>query len=387
MTEIANDNPFKFGRIVSNEAFCNRKEEISSLKSYILDSNSVWLYSPRRYGKSSLVKQVFQDIKGVETIYFDLYNVSSIDDFCKRYASLLAEELFDWKDSIKQISERLTSYFKGLKPSVSFNEEGGPSFSLQTGKVDKQSDVDTILNVPYEISKRTGKKICVAFDEFQEINRIEPFLINWMRSNFQLHDTVSYIFLGSKQSLMQSIFSSYNSPFYEFGVKMNIEPIDRAELSDFIIRRFSSANIEIKPSIVDYILDISAGHPHFTQFFASEVFYQIKAGYDQEEETFNSAWLSRVIESQSHIFQNIFDRLSNIQRKVLLAIAIKNEGEELFSGQSRERYELPVSSSLTSALNSLQKKDLISKENSAYLILNPVFKQWLHTLNNPFILQ
>ena len=375
------NNPFKYGSVVDKEAFCNRNEEIVQLKSYISNSHSVWLYSPRRYGKTSLIKKVFNDINDVKTIYVDLYNVRNTDDFCKRYAKLIADELFDWKDSVKRLSEQFMKSFKGLKPSMVFDEKGNPSFSLQIDKIEKQADVGTILEIPNEVGKKNGQKICIAFDEFQETKRIDPFLINWMRSAFQFHKNISYIFLGSKQSLMESIFSSYNSPFYEFGVKMKISPIKKEELADFIRARFKSQQINIEEVVVDKILEISEGHPHYTQFFASEVFYLILAGNNQANENFNDLWLTRAINGQSDIFQNIYDQLSNLQRIVLQTLAIKDKDEELYSSKSREKYGLPVSSSLNTTLNGLIQKDIITKSGKHYNLVNPIFREWLKTLN------
>jgi len=377
---MKHNNPFKYGSVVDKDAFCNRKEEIDQLKSYIYDSHSVWLYSPRRYGKTSLIKKVFHDMHDVKTIYVDLYNIKNTNDFCKRYAKLIANELFDWKDNVKLLSEQFMQNFKGLKPSIVFDENGNPSFSLQIEKIDKQADVETILEIPNEIGKKNGQKICIAFDEFQETKRIDPFLINWMRSSFQFHKNISYVFLGSKQSLMESIFSSYNSPFYEFGVKMKINPIKKGELADFIRNRFKSQQIKIEQNVVNKILEISGGHPHYTQFFASEVFYLILAGNDQTSEDFNALWLTKTINGQSDIFQNIYDQLSNLQRVVLQTIAIIDPDDELYSYKTREKYGLPVSSSLNTTLNGLKQKDIITKSGKHYILVNPIFREWLKTL-------
>jgi len=145
-------NPFQFGTIVSGENFCNREEELSSLKSYIRDGYSVWLYSPRRYGKSSLIQKAFSEIEGVKTIYFDLYNVKSLDDFSKKYAALIAQNLFSWKQEIKKLTDKFSQYFKNLAPVVSFDQSGAPSFTLNVGQIAQQVDVETILNIPQQIS-------------------------------------------------------------------------------------------------------------------------------------------------------------------------------------------------------------------------------------------
>lgn len=51
--------------------------------------------------------------------------------------------------------------------------------------------------MPEIFAKDHQVKICIAFDEFQEIERIDPFIINWMRTAFQNHKHVTYAFLGS----------------------------------------------------------------------------------------------------------------------------------------------------------------------------------------------
>ncbi|MBI4646061.1 MAG: hypothetical protein HY738_05545 [Bacteroidia bacterium] len=63
-------SPFIFGKIVSRDNFCDREEDIRQLTNYITDGISVWLYSPRRYGKSSLIHRVFEEIKSIKTILY-----------------------------------------------------------------------------------------------------------------------------------------------------------------------------------------------------------------------------------------------------------------------------------------------------------------------------
>ena len=374
-------NPFQFGTIVKGENFCNRKEELSLLKSYIKDGYSVWLYSPRRYGKSSLIQMAFSEIKDVKTVYFDLYNVKSLDDFSKKYAALIAKNLFSWKQEIKKLTSKFSKYFNNLSPVVSFDQTGSPSFTLNVAEIAHQSDVETILNIPQQISGEINQHICIAFDEFQEIQRIDPFLINWMRSSFQQHDNVSYIFLGSEQALMEMIFASDKSPFYEFAVKMHINPIDKSELAHYIDSKFKQKGLNITKENIEAILEKSEGHPHFTQYFSSVVFDMIRNGVAQHDRNFTNLWVEKIIQSQSVIFQRIFDQLTNTQRAVLSAIAVLKEDEVLFSSSSRVRYHLPASSSLATAISSLTKKSLIIKQEERYKILNPVFKEWLRGLS------
>lgn len=370
-------NPFRFGTVVGEAAFCNRKEELKQLTQYVNDTYSVWLYSSRRFGKTSLVKTCFDQMKGVKTIYVDFYNVRTIDDFARKYSKLLAHELFDWKGNAQQIAAHMSGYLKNLFPKVSIDETGAFSLSLEAHKIEEEIDLNTVLDFPEKVAAKGNFKVVVAFDEFQEIERVDPFLIHWMRSVFQNQKHVSYVFLGSKQSLMKNIFTSVESPFYEFAIQMELSPISASELSSFVKKHFESAGLDISTKNINALLDKSECHPHYTQYFASVMFDMIRGGEDQEVEEFLVNWLNRVVDNQISALQSLFDILNNNQRNTLMTLAQMKDDEELFSAKVRDTYGLPVSSSLTASVNALANKGIIRKEEKVYKFNNPVFKEWI----------
>ena len=374
-------NPFRFGEIVERENFCNRKEELKAIREAIKNRYSFWLFSPRRFGKTSLILKSFKEIKSVKTIYFDLYNVQTLDDFARKYAQALTLNLFNWKEDVKTLTQKLGQYFKNLLPVVSFDAGGNPSFSLEARTIETQTDIDTILSIPENFALKHNKQICIAFDEFQEIYRIQPFLINWMRSSFQMQKSVSYVFLGSKHSLMNSIFNDTGSPFYEFGFKMNINAISKEDLMQFIKNLFISTGKNIPDKTIETLLEKSGCHPHFSQYFASVVWEMIYQGADPNKDDFTKTWIDRIINSQSIIFQNIFDQLNNNQRDVLKAIALSKDDLEIFSVKNREKVSFIASSTLDTTLKSLIQKDIIYKNGKLYNICNPVFKEWIISIN------
>ena len=373
-------NPFRYGEIVTGENFCNRREELKKIHNAINNRYSFWMYSPRRFGKSSLIFKAFETLnnKNIIPLYFDLYNVHNLDDFVRKYSQILAKGLFNWKTNIENLSKIAYKYFKNLYPKISIDALGTPSLSLEIQKIKEQRDIETVLNIPEKLAG--DKQICIAFDEFQEIQRIEPFLNNWMRSAFQKQKKVSYIFSGSKQSLMEYIFTDTNSPFYEYGFKMHIDPISEKDLTNYIKRQFKKTEQNISNNTIKEILSESRCHPHFTQHFASFVWDLILEGEDQESSEFKSKWLKRIVAGQSLIFQNIYDQLSENQRKILFAISVLENDEKLFSNALRNKHKLPEVSSMTTGIKSLSKKNLIQKQNGSYEIINPVFEEWVRSL-------
>lgn len=372
-------NPFVFGKIVDLPNFCNRKKEIAELDLNIKNGFSVWLFAPRRYGKSSLIKQTFKNTpRNIKTIYFDLYNVQSIDDFCIKYTNIITQELFNWKDDVKSLSKQLGKHLLRLKPQLNFDVNANPSISFTNKELVSQLDVEEVLSLPQKIADEKNIKICIAFDEFQEINRIDKFLINWMRSVFQSQKNISYIFSGSKQSLMENIFVNINSPFYEHAIKMDIKPIAKEELFQFIENKFTEQNLTINSKTINDILNYSNCHPHFTQYFASVVFDEIRNGCDENNNEFKLMWMEKIINSQSVVFQSIYDQLNKNQRKIL--ITLSHSVDEIFSNEARKNFNLPTSSTLSTNIKGLLQKDIIHKDGSSYKISNPIFNYWLSTL-------
>ena len=107
-------NPFQFGVVIDDSAFCNRKSELAFLKDQIKNRYSTWLFSPRRFGKTSLVEKVFRDTKSTTCIFVDLYNIKSVDDFSRKYSNILAKTLFNWKDDVKKLTKNLSDSFTNL---------------------------------------------------------------------------------------------------------------------------------------------------------------------------------------------------------------------------------------------------------------------------------
>ncbi len=371
-------NPFRYGQIVEKENFCNRENELKEIKRAIENGYSFWIYSPRRFGKTSLIKRAFSETKTIKTLYLDLYNIQSLEDFADKYSKLIIKNLFDWKMDVKALGKKTKQYFKNINPSISFDAEGMPSFSLSSSSIEDQKDIEVILDIPEKISVSMGIQICIAFDEFQEINRIEPFIINWMRSSFQAHKNVSYIFLGSKQSLMENIFADSNSPFYEFGFKIPIYEISAKDWNIFIKNKFSNSGIDINENTISEILEKSNNHPHFTQYFSSVVWELLYEGENQNDRNFNDLWMKKIIAAQTIVFQGMYDQLNQNQRKTLISIASLSEVDQLFSAKYIKKNKLPASSSLSTILKSLMKNGYIYKSKELkYKITNPVFKEWL----------
>ena len=82
-------SPFKYGKIVTGDNFINRTEDIKRIQNNIASGINTILISPRRWGKSSLMRQVAylnQDIN-IRYAFIDFFNIRTEEDFLEKYSS------------------------------------------------------------------------------------------------------------------------------------------------------------------------------------------------------------------------------------------------------------------------------------------------------------
>jgi predicted transcriptional regulator len=159
---------------------------------------------------------------------------------------------------------------------------------------------------------------------------------------------------------------------------MGIKPIAKEELFQFIENKFAEQNLTINSKTITDILNYSNCHPHFTQYFASVVFDEIRNGCDENNNEFKQMWMEKIINSQSVVFQSIYDQLNKNQRKIL--ITLSHSVDEIFSNEARKNFNLPTSSTLSTNIKGLLQKDIIHKDGSSYKISNPIFNYWVSIL-------
>ena len=177
---------------------------------------------------------------------------------------------------------------------------------------------------------------------------------------------------------MNAIFSDVKSPFFQFGDKMNLDPISSSDLTSYIKSMFNETKLPIQDNTIENILQLSECHPHYTQYAAYVAWDLIFQDIPQND-NFKDIWLSRIIESQSDAFRTIYEQLNANQRNVLYALS-DLDGQSILSNDTMIKYNLPPKSTINTALNSLLQKTLILRSNGSYKFENPIFKIWINGL-------
>lgn len=368
-------NPFVYGETVSGEHFCNRLVEMSELLEDIKNGQNVIIYSPRRYGKTSMIKRVLERVKrkGTLTFYVDLYPALDKEKFIEIYARAIAAGL---PGRMTAMIKRLNEYLPRIIPKAVMNEQS-IHFEFEFDRTSNISPhIDDLLAAAKKAADRHQKPAVVVFDEFQEIaNFKDEEIERKMRSVFQDHRNVSYIFMGSKTHLMRDIFNNPNRPFYRSGKHFPLQKISSEELFKFAGKKFSTGGIPFTKREMDDILDVSECHPYYFQMLCHvlwEICHDIKAIEQHDIEEAIRILISR--ESSSYIA--IWEGLTGKQKKLMAALS-KEDHPEVFSKNFLGKYGLGASSSIQKALKRLLEKDLVRQENNSYVILDLFFKKWI----------
>lgn len=82
-------NPFIYQGYESPEYFCDREAETKTLISHLKNGRNVTLISPRRIGKTGLIKNTFyhleKDEKDSACLYLDIFATKNLHDFVEQF--------------------------------------------------------------------------------------------------------------------------------------------------------------------------------------------------------------------------------------------------------------------------------------------------------------
>ena len=374
------ENPFKFGSLVDAPYFTDRVKELDYIVQFLKSENHLILMSPRRFGKSSLVKKAVSET-GRPFIWLNMQSVLSREDFA---AKLLKAILKEYK------FEKIKYYLRNFHviPSVNMNPMTDEfSVSFQPSADNGATALEDVMDMLQKVST-PDRKLIVVFDEFQSILEIDKHLDKQLRAIMQEQSGINYIFLGSQESMMTDIFENVKSPFYHFGMLMRLSKIPYEDFKEFVLERLAKVcqgsekeshgtiaeietiselptNVPSAETLADEILSFTGCHPYYTQELAFAVWNNLSAG-NQEKDVIHSS-IEDIIAIHDLDYERLWLNFNKTDKYVMVVIS---EG----SNPVQDR-KLPTST-LTSATLRLSKKGYIIRTEQ-YEIEDPFFKEWI----------
>ncbi len=356
-------NPFKFGTVVDTPYFTDREKEQADVKQILDSSNHLIMISPRRFGKTSLIKKVLKSTKR-KSLFMDIQLMNSTEDFAAQYLKRIYR-VFP--------SQRITQSIKNFRiiPSLSLNPLNGEMEVTFQGQKNTLPLLEDVLNLAEQLSS-DKKRLIVVFDEFQEMMKLEKHIDKKLRAILQHHKRINYVFLGSQESMMKEIFEKKKSPFYHFGSLFLLQKIEHPYFKEFLKKGLEERSDQAD-KLADKILSFTGGHPYYTQQLAFIVYNHLL----QQKHEKNV--VEKAIEETGLIHDYDYERLwanfNNTDKKMMTGLATLKEPP--LSSDFLQKQNVKATSTVFSSLNRLMKNGYIVKTESRYEIDDPFFKRWI----------
>ena len=350
-------NPFKFGTVVEEEFFTDRQEELQYICRVMSSENHLALISPRRFGKSSLILKAVKQLKR-PYIMLNMQSITSTKDLSNRILESVLK-LYPMKNL-----KVLLRNFR-IVPTISTNPMTN-NFEVSFNPFSKENNdmiLEDVLQLVNKVSTEK-KRVILIFDEFQEIKEIEKGLDKKLRGILQLQDKINCIFLGSQESMMEEIFNDKKSPFYHFGLIMQLKRIPEDEFFQFLNERFIKITSQSE-SISHEILQVTHCHPYYTQQLAFQTWDAIQ--YQKISDNVVNQAIEQLVQMHDLDFERFWINFNKTDRNTLMLLA---------QGKSPMMQRETSTSTSFSSLKRLTKNGYAIKTDT-YEIEDPFFQRWI----------
>ena len=366
--------PFQYGKLAEVLSFVNREKDKQTLKNNLSAGINTMLISPRRLGKSSLVKVAMSELEkenlDIKVCFIDAFTIKNEEEFYQAFARELVKAVGNkWEMWISSAKKFLAAF----SPKISIGVDPMTDFSIGLEwKTIKENELE-LLNLPEKIAQAKKIKLVVCIDEFQNLAKLKDYdlLEQRMRSVWQHQQNVTYCLYGSKRHMMIDIFNSSSKPFYRFGQIMFLTKIAENEWVNFIVKSFEMTGKSIPETLALELVQMVDSHSWYVQQLSYFVWNLTEN--EANMEILQQA-IEQVINANLPLYQNECDALTASQLNLLIAIAANEQF--LTAVETLNKYNMGTPQNVSKNKKMLQNREIIERTNNGFNFLDPVFKRW-----------
>lgn len=367
------DNPFLMYGYEGPEYFCDRKQETADVIAALKNGCNLTLKSPRRYGKTGLIRNVFyhlhQENPEAKCFYIDIFATKSIADFVQALGKAVVGQL----DTPLQKAEGYVSrLFRSCQLVMQSDMATGmPQVSLQFMP---QFAKNTLQEI-FDYIAQADKQCYIAIDEFQQVleypeEETEALLRTYIQNTHNAH----FIFAGSKLHMMTEMFDSPKHPFYRSTEKLNLGVLAEDVYYEFACQKLSQKGLLLPQEIFRHIYTIADGVTWYVQAVLNRL-------YRLEGETITMEMchhaIRKIILSEEEDYKRLLHLLTANQAGLLKAVAREGIVKEPLSGLFIRTHNLKSASSVQRSLEHLLKEEYLYRTDEGYIVYDRFFGFWL----------
>lgn len=379
-----NSNPFTLGGIVRGVRFAGRVSEVKQLRRLAESGERAYLFAPRRYGKTSLLREALVPLaeRGrISLVWCDCLPANDVNGLTQRFAAAVVEAVkkkrtSDW---IKEAGHLFTR----IRPSIAVESDGRVRIDIGLGPpsepAERERSLEDALRAAQRLADSRKRPVAVVFDEFQQ-------LVEWdkdaraeavIRTVIQTQSGVSYFFAGSQRHLLDEMFADRTRPLYKMAAPIPLGRLDNDEILPWLHARFGDTQMKLRDDAAERIMEIAAGHPWAVQYLSHFVWEANRSSGDRSisvEEV--GLGLDEALRVGSMTYESEMSSLTATQRRVLAAIAVEPTATPMAAAYL-QRHALPAKSSVSQALGSAMKRGLVELTGDLHVLSDPLLAEWI----------
>jgi len=373
------ENPFYITGIIPEPYFCDREKETTWMVRTLENKGHILLTSPRRMGKTQLIRHVFEQptIKdNYYTFYTDIYPTTSLHEL----VLFLSKEIYSvLVPKGKVVLNKFLAGLHSLAGNFGYDPvTNTPTFNIKLGDIHSP---ELTLEEIFSYLEQADKPCIFAIDEFQQIaNYPEKNVEATLRTHIQKMNNCLFIYAGSNRHILENMFNSTAKPFYNSAEQIYLDCIPKEVYTDFAEEQFKKASRRITHEAVSLAYDLFAGHTYYVHNILHNAF----AYTDSEEtidETIINKTLSDILEEKGRSFANVMNQLNMQQKETLIAIAKEGIASGITSVAFVKKHALKSPSSVQYAINVLLDKQILTYQNEKrtkkYSISDRFMEMWI----------
>ena len=369
-------NPYHFGSPASDPYFCDRAQEVRDLESFMRNAVHVVVVGPRRYGKTSVVKQAIKDFVagGGRAGYAELIRCTTeLDVATEALSAVLNGVLAGRRRSTGWLEEVLRRL--RVSPTLSLSSDGSVSVSFEPrlGTRSWQRILDDTLAMLHDAAAEGP--VALVLDEVQQVASIGSRGMGGALKHMADELTsASLVLLGSHQSVMDRLTKDRAAPLYGMGERMSIDPVPQDEMVAYLQRRARSGGKRLDRATARLVYERGAAVPNFVQQIAFGAFEA--APGDVMDLAAVDAGFAVIVARQSSDFAERFEDLADSQKRTLLALAAEPT-QRVFTKAFMESVQVANANAIRKALDVLVRRELVERRRGHYEVANPFIAAWL----------
>ena len=373
------ENPFYITGIIPEPYFCDRERETTWMVRTIGNKAHILLTSPRRMGKTQLMRHVFEQpsIKGsYYTFYTDIYATTSLHEL----VLFLSKEIYSvLVPKGKAALDKFLAGLHSLAGSFGYDPVSNtPTFNIKLGDIHSP---ELTLEEIFCYLEQADKPCIFAIDEFQQIaNYPEKNVEAMLRTHIQKMNNCLFIYAGSNRHVLENMFNSAAKPFYNSAEQIYLDSISKDIYTTFAQEQFASANRRITSEAASLAYDLFDGHTYYVHNVLHNAFAYIDPDKVIDEADIYQV-LNDILEEKGHSFASVMNQLNFQQKESLIAIAKEGKASGVTSVAFVKKHALKSPSSVQYAISALLEKQLLTYQSEertkVYSVADRFMEMWI----------